>query len=92
MTPLEAYQLTASEIAEWVKAQQNKELERKKFETRVAYSIGILASMSLTKKRPTYDEMWQWPKDNRPVNVDMLKAQMIVWAENANKEARKKKK
>lgn len=90
LTPKEATELTLAEMASFISANRRAELERSKLLARIGYSAGMLGSMSLAKKRPRFEEIFQFPhsQDNQN-NATRLKAQMLVWAEQMNRLARK---
>ena len=59
----------------------------------VGYASGIVGSTALAKRRPRFDELFKFPKDpNESINLEKSKADMIVWAERVNREARKEMK
>lgn len=56
----------------------------------IGYSTGIIASMALSKTRPRFDEIFNFPKEDQVPDVDRKKAEMIAWAENINRENRRR--
>jgi len=56
----------------------------------VGYSTGIIGSMALSKTRPRFDDIYNFPKENQKPDVERSKLEMIAWAENVNRIARKK--
>lgn len=93
LTPKEAEQLTAGEMASFIKANRKRELEQNKVNASIGYATGVLASMSLSKRRPRFSEVFNFPKDeDERFNVEQHKAQMLVWAERTNRLSRKENK
>lgn len=93
MTPKEAASLTVAEMASFVEARKRKQLDDWKMVANVGYSTGLIASMSLSKTRPRFNEIYNFPKDekekDKKLEVERYKLQMRAWAENMNSQHRK---
>lgn len=80
-------------MAKFIKASRKRQLDEWKFLANVGYSTGCLGSMALAKRRPRFEEMFNFPKEDvKRVDIESSKSQMIVWAEKVNREARKSSK
>lgn len=92
LRPAEAKELTLGEMAAFIKAQRKRDLDFTKTLANVGYSTGMLASMSLSKKRPKFGDMFQFPKETPDIDrLDKYKLQMMAWAEQSNRLTRRKK-
>ena len=92
LTPKEAKELTFAEMASFIGAAKRRQLDDWRMASQIGYSAGIIASMSLQKTRPRFDEVFNFPKDSvtrGSSEIDAHKARMIVWAEQVNREYRK---
>lgn len=92
-TPSETNSMTLYEMASFIKAKKKKALDDTKTAANIAYSAGIVASMSMSKRRPTFKEVFPFPDtDGRKLtDVEINKKQMLVWAEEVNRMARRRK-
>ena len=89
ITPREADDLTLAEMASFIKAKRRQEMDLYKVLANVGYTTGMLASMSLSKRRPRFSECFRFPdEEKKPIDLDRAKAQMLVWAERVNRESR----
>lgn len=92
LTPDQAYALTPLEMAQFIRARHRHQLDEWKLIAETGYSAGLIGSMSLAKSRPKFKEVFNFPEEEQRSEVEISKAQMIVWAETANKEYRKRHK
>lgn len=92
LTPDQAYALTPKEMAEFIEANHKRQVDDWRMIANVGYSAGCIGSMALAKKRPRFDEVFNFPEEKSTNEVEVNKAQMIVWAENMNREYRKSQK
>ena len=58
----------------------------------VGYSSGIIGSMSFSKTRPRFEDIYNFPEyddNNRVDDVERKKAEMLAWAANVNRQFRR---
>ena len=90
LTPQQATELTVAEMASFISAKKKHEMKQYEILAQIGYSAGIVASMSLAKKRPKFEELFTFPKEvDKQRGTELLKSQMLIWAENTNRRARK---
>lgn len=93
LTPQEATELTFSQMAYFINANRKKEMEKYKILARICYSAGIVASSTFAKRKPKFEDLFNFPEDkNNSSNSDLIKAQMLYWAQNINRLDRKSRK
>ena len=94
LKPREATELTLAEMASFISAKRKKEMEQNKLLAQIGYSGGMIASLSLAKKRPEFSEVFNFPKTEEinKNDIEKSKAGMLVWAEEMNRLVRKPKK
>lgn len=85
LKPAEVSCLSMSELSEFIEANVKREKRINKLLTQIGYSSGVIASMSLAKKRPTYEDVWGSDRDNSAQSVETMKKKMMAWAINANR-------
>ena len=88
ITPKEAQELTLAEMASFIKAKRRQEMDWVKVLANVGYTAGAIGSMSLSKRRPRFSECFKFPDDDKPVNLETAKSQMLAWAERVNRASR----
>lgn len=77
-------------MADFIRASRKHQLDEWRILANVGYNAGLLGSMALTKRRPKFDDMFSFPKEDEPTaDVEKNKAQMLVWASQMNREYRK---
>ena len=91
MTPKEAAELTVAEMASFVESRRRKQLDDWKMIAHVGYYTGIIGSMAFSKTRPRFNDIYNFPKENQKPDVERSKLEMIAWAENINRIARRRK-
>lgn len=82
-------------MASFIKQNRKRENDTNEVNASIAYAAGMVASMSMAKKRPRFDQLFTFPKEEKETTteeVEMSKARMILWAETVNRNARKEKK
>ncbi len=90
LTPERAFQLTFYELASFVEARRKRQLDDWRMMANVGYTAGIVGSMSFSKTRPRFEELFNFPKEETKIdNVDKHKAEMMAWAFNVNRQNRK---
>lgn len=77
-------------MVSFVESRRRRQLDDWKMLAYVGYSTGIIGSMALSKTRPRFDDIYNFPKENQKPDVERSKLEMIAWAENVNRIARKK--
>lgn len=76
-------------MVSFVEARRKKQLDDWKMMANVGYSTGIIGSMSFSKSRPRFKDIYNFPEDDDKVNdVERKKAEMTAWAINVNRQAR----
>lgn len=90
MTPKEAAELTVAEMASFVESRRRKQLDDWKMIAQVGYSTGIIGSMALSKTRPRFNDIYNFPEETQKTDVERSKLEMIAWAENVNRLARRR--
>lgn len=91
LTPQQATELTLAEMASFLSARKKHELAQQKMLAQIGYSAGIIGSMALTKSRPRFEEIFSFPREQVAVDANLMKARMLVWAQNSNRVDRKNK-
>lgn len=88
ITPNEAANLTFAEMASFVEAQKRRQIDEWKMLASVGYSTGLIGSMSLSKSRPRFDDIYNFPKDEPVIKdaVEHSKLEMLAIAANINAE------
>ena len=91
LSPREAKELTPAEMASFIKARRKQEMDITKVNSYIGYAAGIVGSAALSKKRPKFSDLFNFPKDpDEKIDFERSKAMMLVWAETANRADRKK--
>lgn len=89
MTPSEAANLTVAEMASFIEARRRKQLDDWRMMANVGYSSGIIGSMSFSKTRPRFNDIYNFPKEEEVNSVEKNKAAMLAWAANLNRQAKR---
>ena len=93
MTPEQAASLTVAEMASFIEARRRRQLDDWKFMAQVGYSAGIIGSLALSKTRPRFGDVFNFPKDeDKLASVEKKKAEMLAWAANVNRRSRRREK
>lgn len=93
VTPKQATELTLAEMASFLSARRKHEVGFYKKLAQIGYSAGLVGSSALARRKPRFDDLFTFPSDDVPVNnVELMKAQMLVWAQNVNRLDRKRNK
>lgn len=92
LTPHEATELTVAEMASFITAHRKREKRLAKILAQIEYSAGIIASMSLSKTRPKFEEVFDF-SDETSSSPEWVKSKnaLLCWAETMNKKSRRKK-
>lgn len=92
VTPKQATELTLAEMASFISARRRYEIGFYKKLAQIGYSAGLVGSSTLARRKPRFEDLFTFPNDETPVNnVELMKAQMLVWAQNVNRLDRKRK-
>lgn len=92
ITPQQATELTFAEMASFLSARRRYEIGFYKKLAQIGYSAGLVGSSALARRRPRFEDLFSFPKDDEPINnVELMKARMLVWAQNTNRLDRKRK-
>lgn len=85
--PKEATELTVAEMALFIKCQRRRQRDEWRMLAQVGYSGGIVGSMSLSKSRPKFEELFNFPVDEEHQKelIERSRKQMIAWAANVNR-------
>lgn len=76
-------------MVSFVEARRKKQLDDWKMMANVGYSTGIIGSMSFSKSRPRFKDIYNFPEEDDKVNnVERKKAEMTAWAINVNRRSR----
>lgn len=92
LTPREAYELTLEEMAIFINANRRRATEQTRIMANIAYNAGIVASMSLAKTRPRFEDLFYFKEQNQQLDVENHKRRMIAFAEQINRIGRKREK
>lgn len=86
LTPGQAKEMEPAEMARFVNLRRKMQNEQLKQIAHVAYSAGLIASMALSDKRPSFDEVFRFD-DERPrgKTAEVSKLEMLALAENMNR-------
>lgn len=78
-------------MVSFVEARRRRQLDDWKMMAIVGYSSGIIGSMSFSKTRPRFEDIYNFPEydDNRVDDVERKKAEMLAWAANVNRQFRR---
>lgn len=72
-------------MASFIAAQEKREADDLKKMAKIGYTVGILSSMSLSKTRPSFEEVFGFKDDVPPEEVlKRSKNEMLAWAINMN--------
>lgn len=78
-------------MVSFVEARRRKQLDDWKMMASVGYSSGIIGSMSFSKSRPRFKDIYNFPEyDDKVDDVERKKAEMIAWAANVNRQFRRR--
>jgi hypothetical protein len=78
-------------MASFVEARRKRQLDDWRFMAQVGYSSGIIGSMSLSKTRPRFADVYNFPKEEEKLeSVERKKAEMLAWAANMNRISRRR--
>lgn len=86
--------MTGGEMAAYIAAQRRRDIQVLKNLSQIAYAAGLVASTSLSTKRPRYEDLFSFTDEEnkiQPSDIELHKRQMLVWAENVNRAARASK-
>ena len=89
--PFEINQMSLYEMTEFLDGLQRKELDMLKYLAHLAYSAGLVGSMSFSSKRPKFKDLFAFPELESPTltELDKHKNSMLVWAEEMNRMSRR---
>lgn len=74
----------------FIEAGRKRQLDEWKMLANVGYSAGMVGSMAFSKSRPRFDEIYNFPKEEKTEDLDSQKAEMLAWAANVNRRFRSK--
>lgn len=86
MSPNDVNVLSLAELVDFVEANRKRQLDDWKMLAQVGYSAGIVGSMSLSKTRPKFEDMFNFPQEEKKIEEDteVHKVRMIAWAQQMN--------
>lgn len=80
-------------MAQFVDANRKRQLDEHRMLAEVGYVAGIIGSMALAKRRPSFKEVFDFPEPEHPVeDPEAYKQKMLAWAEQVNRADRKSRK
>lgn len=74
-------------MAAFINMRKKRQLDDWQMLASVGYSTGLIASMSLSKTRPRFNDIYNFPKEKTSptdTDVEFSKAQMLAWALKIN--------
>ena len=93
LKPSEVANLTVAEMARFIDAREKKEFDDLKKMAKVGYTVGILASMSLSTKRPSFEEAFGFRDEaSKEQSIERSKNEMLAWAINMNSQYKEESK
>lgn len=91
MKPSEVASTSAEELASFVENQYKRRKDDMRAVAKMTYAAGLLGSMALQDSRPTFEEVFPaYAEEKSPLTeVEKSRLQMIAFAENLNRLAKK---